>query len=427
MPPFVERVASSPWSSDPVDVVIIGGGIVGVSTAYFLAKRDVRVALIEKVEIACEQSSRNWGWCRTQGRDIREIPLILESLKLWRGIDAEINSPTGFATTGTLHVFPSDRDLSAGIQWVEDARPYDVDCRLLTTREISDMLPDAQAKWKGALHAPSDGRAEPSMAAPALARAVIAKGGRIHTGVAALDIETSRGGVTAVITSKGRLVCQHVVVAGGAWSSQIVTSLGVRLPQLAVIESTARTAKFDAGPTIAIKGGGFAIRKRADGGYTIGYGKTTTAEIVRDSFTYFNDFLPLLRNEWNSLRLQVGRWTLNSLRPGANPGFKASDGMLDPAPLRRDIRHAWSNLIQAFPQFRDTSIVESWSGLIDVTPDSVPVISNVDAIPGLTISTGYSGHGFGLSLGAGRLTADLATNATPIVDPAPFRLSRLQP
>jgi glycine/D-amino acid oxidase-like deaminating enzyme len=409
---------------DPVDVVVIGGGIIGVSTAYFLAKQGISVALLEKVEIACEQSSRNWGWCRTQGRDIREIPLIVESLKLWRGMDAEINAATGFKTTGTLHVFPSDSDVASGTKWVEDARPYDVDCRLLSLSEIAKLLPQAQVSWKGALYAPSDGRAEPSLAAPALARAVIANRGRVHTGVTVLAIETSGGKVSAVVTSKGRLSCQHVVVAGGAWSGGILKALGVRLPQLTVIESTARTGKFDGGPTIAIKGGGFAIRKRADGGYTIGYGRTTTAEIVRNSFTYFNDFLPLLRSEWSGLRLQVGRWTLRSLRSGASSGFKISDGMLDPGPLRRDVQSAWENLLRAFPQFGETSIVESWSGLIDVTPDSVPVISIVGEIPGLTVSTGYSGHGFGLGLGAGRLTADLVTNARPIVDPAPFRLSR---
>jgi glycine/D-amino acid oxidase-like deaminating enzyme len=77
-----------------------------------------------------------------------------------------------------------------------------------------------------------------------------------------------------------------------------------------------------------------------------------------------------------------------------------------------------------FPAAADMRIVQHWAGLIDVTPDAVPVISAVDNIPGLVIATGFSGHGFGIGPGAGRLAADLAVGGAPVVDPAPFRFSR---
>ncbi|MGH7065576.1 MAG: NAD(P)/FAD-dependent oxidoreductase, partial [Stellaceae bacterium] len=77
-----------------------------------------------------------------------------------------------------------------------------------------------------------------------------------------------------------------------------------------------------------------------------------------------------------------------------------------------------------FPIFRDRKVAESWGGLIDVMPDAIPVISPVDGLPGFFIATGFSGHGFGIGPGAGRLIAAMATGDPPPVDPTPFRLSR---
>ena len=98
--------------------------------------------------------------------------------------------------------------------------------------------------------------------------------------------------------------------------------------------------------------------------------------------------------------------------------------MLDPEPEANDIARARANLEQAFPVFRGVPTLASWAGLIDTTPDVMPVISPVESLPGLILSTGYSGHGFGIGPGAGRLTADLVTGAAPLVDPEPFRFSR---
>jgi len=83
------------------------------------------------------------------------------------------------------------------------------------------------------------------------------------------------------------------------------------------------------------------------------------------------------------------------------------------------------NLRAAWPVFQQTELAESWAGVIDVTPDSNPVIGAVDAMPGLTLATGFSGHGFGTSPAAGQLAADLVTNHTPIIDPTPYKFARL--
>ena len=87
MAPRVDPVASDEALPARADVVIIGGGIIGTSTALFLAQKGVSTVLCEKGHIAGEQSSRNWGWCRKMARDPREIPLIIESLRLWQGMN----------------------------------------------------------------------------------------------------------------------------------------------------------------------------------------------------------------------------------------------------------------------------------------------------------------------------------------------------
>ena len=97
---------------------------------------------------------------------------------------------------------------------------------------------------------------------------------------------------------------------------------------------------------------------------------------------------------------------------------------LDPEPYQPILDQARTNLTAAFPAFRDMKVAESWGGVIDVTPDGVPVISGVDTLPGFFIATGFTGHGFGIGPGAGRLMAEIVTGETPVVDPTPFRYSR---
>ncbi len=104
MSPPVERIPSDAALPAAADVVVIGGGIIGSAAAYYLAKRGLAVALVEKGHVAGEQSSRNWGWCRQQGRDPAEIPLSKHSLDLWGGLGAEIGAELGFRRTGVVFV-----------------------------------------------------------------------------------------------------------------------------------------------------------------------------------------------------------------------------------------------------------------------------------------------------------------------------------
>ena len=237
MPVEVDKVVSDQAFPTAADVVIVGGGIVGVSTAFFLAEQGVKVVLCEKGIIAGEQSSRNWGWCRSMGRDPREIPLMVESLKIWRGLNARIGAETGFRQRGTLYICPDEQAYAKREAWLPFAREHGIDSVLLRGAKVNDVLTGAAASWTGALHTPSDGVAEPSMAVPALARAAIRLGAVILQNCAVRGLDMAGGRVAGVVTEHGRIAADRVVVAGGVWSSLFCRSVGVRFPQLKVLAS----------------------------------------------------------------------------------------------------------------------------------------------------------------------------------------------
>ena len=150
--PVIPRVTSDITLPKRAAVCVIGGGIAGVSTALELAERGVDVVLLEKGEIAAEQSSRNWGWCRQMGRDPREIPLILESLDLWRGMNRRINGDTGFTQCGIVYLCETDADLARQEKWyAENAKPFGLDSELVSGDEVAKLLPGSARPWKGAL------------------------------------------------------------------------------------------------------------------------------------------------------------------------------------------------------------------------------------------------------------------------------------
>jgi glycine/D-amino acid oxidase-like deaminating enzyme len=429
MAPRVDPVASDETLPSRADVVIIGGGIIGTSAALFLAQRGVSTVLCEKGHIAGEQSSRNWGWCRKMVRDPRELPLIIESLRLWEGMNRLVEAETGFRTCGIMYLGDTHADLAELEGWLEHAREYQLDTRVIDGAEVARLLPGTAKSWAGALYTPSDGRAEPQMAAPAIATAARRHGAAILTSCAVRGIERAGGRVSGVVTEQGRIACGSVVLAGGAWSRLFCGNLGIELPQLKVLASVMRTEKLDGGPETSATGGLYGFRKRLDGGYTVGTLGVRTVDIVPDSFRLLPQYLPSVRLHWKKLRFRVGNrfseewrtprgWALDAASP-----FEAVR-VLDPAADPHVIERARASIGAAFPAFRDVAVAETWGGMIDVMPDAIPVISAVGSLPGFFIATGFSGHGFGIGPGAGRLVADMVMGAPTIVDPAAFRLSR---
>ncbi|NVO56484.1 FAD-binding oxidoreductase [Rhodobacteraceae bacterium B1Z28] len=412
-----------------VDVVVIGGGIIGVSTALELVERGNSVLLCEKGQIAGEQSSRNWGWVRLGMRDPREIPLMQEALRIWQGLDDRIGRKTGYARSGILFGASGKRAAGNLERWMRHVDGLQTGARMVSGSDLADLLPGNRTGLDAALHMPQDGRAEPQWAAPAIAEAARDKGAVVMTSCAVRSLDVQAGRVVGVFTERGRVACDQIVLAGGAWSRLFAGNAGITLPQLKVLNTVMRISPVDLGPEAALWSDDFAIRKRADGGYTIASGHENTVDIVPDSFRLALRFAPAFAQEWKSLRFRLSRRWMTEARqdrtwlPTDVTPFEHCR-IPDPEPSQRVLRQAWAKACRGFPVLEQAEIVQSWAGLIDVTPDAIPVISGVDDLPGMFIATGFSGHGFGIGPGAGRLMADLVTQAAPCVDPAAFRLSR---
>ena len=422
----VEPAGPVPASAD---AVIIGGGIVGVSTAWFLARRGVRVVLCEKGHVAGEQSGRNWGWVRVQGRDTREVPMMLESLKIWDGLAADLGEDVGFRRGGCMFVAKDANDLAGFEPWVGVAREHGLDTRILAGRELSLVVDGITTDWAGALFTASDGRAEPHLAAPAIARGATRAGARVLTGCAVRGLDIEGGRLAGVVTEHGRIRTGSVLCAAGAWTSLFCRSLGITVPQLKVKGTVARTAaaaEVIPGDLFHKK---FGIRRREDGGYTIAPGDLLEHAVTPSSFRFLPKFLPALLREFGIVRLSFGREFVDEWRTPTSwdldrPSPFESQRVLDPSPDTGALERVRREVAAVFPQIADVPVVESWAGMIESTPDVVPVIDECEQLPGFHIATGFSGHGFGLGPGAGKAIAARMTNTEADIDLEPLRLSR---
>jgi glycine/D-amino acid oxidase-like deaminating enzyme len=430
MSPPVQTVVSNEKLPASVDVVVIGAGIAGCSAAYWLAKKGHSVALLDKGNVGGEQSSRNWGWCRQQHRDLRELPLAMKSLEIWGELNRELGTETGFRRTGLLYVTTRPDDFAQWEEWTLRAREYQMHSHVLSPAEAKAMTPGSTGDWIGGVHSPSDGRAEPSLASPAIAEGARKLGATIHQNCAVRGLDIAAGKVAGVVTERGTIRTTAVLCAGGAWSSLFLRRHGLRLPQAGVrstsFATTAAPEVTDAGLSMP----DVTIRRRLDGGYTVGLGGRGTVDLSPQGLLYAWQFLPTLQKRHKGLTFGIGRSFFDGPEAFARWSFdKVSpferQRTLDPAADPRLVNQGLTKLAEHYPALKGLQVARSWGGLIDSTPDGIPVISAVDPMPGLYLSTGYTGHGFGIGPGAGRLAADIVAGDPPIVDPHPFRYSRM--
>lgn len=425
---LIESASSLPAQAD---VVVIGGGIIGVFAAYYLARRGVSVAVVEKGRIGAEQSSRNWGWCRQQNRDARELPMATKSLELWEQFAADTGEDTGFRRCGLLYLSNDEDELARWTKWRDFARTAGVTTHMLSSREASERGRLTGRTWKGGVFSPSDGTADPAKAAPSVAAALMKLGGTVHQNCAARGIEVEGGRVSGVVTEAGTIKTRTVVFAGGAWASSFCRQLGIRFPQATVRQSIVRVTGVTEPVPDALHTARVSITRRSDGSYNLaisGRGRVDpTAQLLR----FAPQFLPMFAKRWRNVfpggleGIRAGHETLARWRLDA-PTPMERMRILDPRPDPVAVRQTYDRAVELLPVLGQAGIANAWAGFVDNTPDGVPGIGEVPEVPGFILAAGFSGHGFGIGPGAGHLIADLVTGEKPIFDPAPYDPARFR-
>ncbi len=425
------RIETSAELPRQVDVVVIGGGIIGTSAAYYLARRGVSVALLEKGIVGGEQSSRNWGWCRQQNRDVRELPMSTKSLELWDHLAEEIGEDVGFRRCGLFYLSNKEAELEAWSKWCRFAATQDVISQVLSSKEATERGKATGRSWRGGVFSQSDGVADPSRAVPVIAKGIVQAGGHVVQNCAVRGVLTEAGRVCGVVTEHGEVRCSQVVMAGGAWASSFCNQLGITFPQASIRSSILAVAPGAQGVPDTLHTAEVTITCRGDGGYTLAISGSANVDPTFQQLRFASDFLPMFAKRWRLLSpggLQAIRAGHETRRKWALDAPTPMEAMriLDPKPSQSALRKTLERARQLVPALKSVEMTAGWGGYIDSTPDGVPVIEPSEALPGFLLAAGFSGHGFGIGPGAGHLIADLVTGADPIVDPSQYRLARLK-
>jgi glycine/D-amino acid oxidase-like deaminating enzyme len=415
---------------DTTDVVVIGAGIIGVMTAWELAKSGLRVVVLEKGRVAGEQSSRNWGWIRSQGRDPAELPIMAEAAAMWRQMAADIPEDIGLRQSGVTYLANNADEIGRYEEWLPHAKAHGLDSEILTAKQTADLSPNAQASWVGALHTASDMKAEPWVALPAIARAAVRAGVIIIENCAVRTLDITAGRVTGVVTEHGPIKAPEVVLAGGAWSQLFLRRHGISIPQLSVRATVVATAPL---PQV-FEGGAvdnkLSFRRRADGGYTLAPSGFHELYIGPDAFRAMGGYAKALLADPLGTRLLPAAPKTFPDAWGTKRNWSAGDispfernRILNPAPNKAKVAKLARDFAATFPALGDVKIKTSWAGMIDTMPDVVPVVDRAP-LGGLTIATGMCGHGFGIGPAFGRIVARIVRGEPAGYDMERFRFGR---
>ncbi len=414
-----------------VDVVIVGAGIVGICAAWELKKLGKSVMVCEKGRVGGEQSSRNWGWVRQTGRDPDELPIMMESLSLWKNIAGETrDNNLLFSEQGVLYLANSNEKLKRLTAFAELAKSHGLHSQLLSSSEAKKHIPNYNGDVLGGLFTASDGRVEPWGAVPALARACSNAGVAITESCAVRTIEQTNGAVSGVITEHGTIKTNQVLVAGGAWSSMLTRQVDVEFPQLSV---TSYAVRIDGTPELFsgnVADHGLGICKRLDGGYNIALTDYHDFVVGPDAFAHFKSFSQAAKHSWKDTHFKINapanypggwrtarRWNAEQATPFEH------NRILNPATKTKVIDRIKERLHERFDDMDNARVSHAWAGYIDTTPDFVPILDETP-LAGLYLATGFSGHGFGIGPGVGNVMAKMITAAPVEHDLTRFRFSR---
>lgn len=367
------------------DIVIIGGGITGVATALHLARAGASVRLIEARALASMASGWTLGGVRQSGRHPAELPIAHAAVAMWPTLNDDLDADVGYRRKGNLRLARTPDEVEVIRAMVTAQHNLGLDLAFLPhNRAVREIAPALSQDVLAASFCPTDGHADPVPAVLAFANAARRAGAVIEEGVAALQIVAEAGRVTGVRTVRGVIAADRVVLAAGMHAPALLKPLGLDLPYNPQIVTVLQTVPLPPlfAQVFGVANADCAGRQEVDGRLrvTTGIGPWTA---------------------------DVEAWTPDQLQP--------------PAALVADMI---ARIGAVLPALRSAGLARVWGGLIDQTPDALPVIEASPVIAGLVIAAGFSGHGFGIGPMVGRLVAELALGKPPSLPLDAFTLAR---
>lgn len=368
-------------TSAPAEMIVIGGGVVGSSIAYHLARAGVRTTLLERWTVGAAASGASAGGVRQQGRDPREMPLAIAAAARWKNLEAELEADLAYHRNGHLNVITRDADRAALAESVAAQQALGLGITLVEGDDLRQLAPALAPDVIAAAYTANDGHANPGQTARAFAEAAVRHGATLRTGVEVTALARTGDRVTGVRTTDGDLAADGVVLAAGAWSTALLAGIGIQVPVhpvgLQMILTTPRPPHL-AQVVTASTPGPLSFKQLREGNYLIG-----------------------------------GGW------PGdhdlANPR-----GTIQPASITGSLAAARAII----PDVAATEIADSWVGIEAFTPDEIPILGPVPGIDNLTVAFGFCGHGFALSPMTGQVIAELITNGRPSIPIDAFAFDR---
>jgi sarcosine oxidase subunit beta len=348
---------------EKADMVIIGGGVMGCAIAYNLAKEGLKPVVIEKSDIGGEASGSNGGGVRQSARNLKEMPLAMESIQMYGRLHEELGMDVEYVRQGNLRLCTSEEEINAMRQAVENQKKVGLHLEILDRKQILEINPYIGEKVIGASYCPTDGHVNPFLVTYGYYKKAKSLGARFQTHEAVKEIRMQKGRVTGVVTDKNIFETDLAVDAAGTAGRRIANMVGLDIPMRPIFSAALITEAF---PPL--------FKQMIGHAKGLFYGRQT----VHGSFF------------WG--------------------GFVGTEQFIyrEGKPLFHYIGPAISRMvIEFFPVLKDLNVIRMWSGLIAQMSDAIPVLGFTPEVPGFVFATGFSGHGFGLAPVIGRLISEL--------------------